>query len=90
MQVKLLVFHVKHHIFTSIIRWMDTSISMSAGMTVIEADIPTGFVVMNDDLRAYVQSGRVPTLRRAEFKNRTVAFYLDYVSCSYANIIGQK
>ena len=49
-------------------------------MTVIEADIPTGYVVMNDDLREYVQSGVVPQLRRAEFKNRTMTFYLDYVS----------
>ena len=48
-------------------------------MTVLEADLPTGFVVMNDDMREYVQSGIVPTLRRAEFKNRTMTFYLDYV-----------
>ena len=49
-------------------------------MVVIEMDMPTGYVVMNDDLREYVQSGAVPTLGRAEFFNKKVNFYLDSVS----------
>ncbi len=51
-------------------------------MVVMEMDIPTGYVVMNDKLRSYVQSGVVPTLSRAEFYSRKVVFYLDYVSCN--------
>ena len=51
-------------------------------MVVIEMDIPTGYVVMNDRLREYVKSGAVPTLSRAEFYDRKVVFYLDYVSTS--------
>lgn len=49
-------------------------------MAVMEIDIPTGYVVMNDELRLYVQSGAVPTLSRAEFYDKKTIFYLDYVS----------
>lgn len=48
----------------------------------MEVDIPTGFVVMNDTLRSYVQARIVPNLKRAEFYYRKVVFYFDYVSCS--------
>jgi hypothetical protein len=49
-------------------------------MVVIEVGIPNGYVVMNDDLRAYVRSGEVPTLGGAEWYDRKVIFYFDYVS----------
>ena len=43
-------------------------------------DLPTGYIVMNNHLREYVQSGVVPTLNRAEFYDKKIVFYLDYVS----------
>ena len=49
-------------------------------MVVMEMDLPTGYIVLNDNLRDYVRSGKVPTLNRAEYYNRKIVFYLDYVS----------
>ena len=63
-------------------RWTRDDLRNKTGMVVIEMDIPTGYVVMNDRLREYVKSGAVPTLSRAEFYDRKVVFYLDYVSTS--------
>lgn len=65
--------------FNPCVRWVRPDISNTSGMTVLEMDIPTGYKVTNDVLRAYAQSGRVPTLRRAESYNRKVVFYFDYV-----------
>jgi len=52
---------------------------MTTGLTVMEVELPTGYVIMNDDMRLYVQSGEVPTLRRAFYYSKKVVFYLDYV-----------
>ena len=41
--------------------------------------LPTGFVIINDVLREYVQSGEVETLSRAEYYDRKVVFYFDEV-----------
>ena len=46
----------------------------------LEIDLPTGYIVMNDTLRDYVRSGVVPNLRRAEFYGRKIVFYFNYVS----------
>ena len=59
--------------------WSRKDISMTTGLTVLEVELPTGYVIMNDDLRLYVQSGDVPTLRRAFYYSKKVVFYLDYV-----------
>ncbi|KAK2182230.1 hypothetical protein NP493_362g02042 [Ridgeia piscesae] len=60
-------------------RWKRKDISMTTGLTVMEVELPTGYVIMNDDMRLYVQSGEVPTLRRAFYYSKKVVFYLDYV-----------
>jgi hypothetical protein len=49
-------------------------------MAVMEIDIPTGYIVMNDTLRDYVRSNLVPNLKRAEFYGRKIVFYFSYVS----------
>ena len=59
--------------------WLRKDISNTTGLTVLEVELPTGYVIMNDDLRLYVQSGEVPTLRRAFYYSQKVVFYLDYV-----------
>ena len=68
---------------TSCARWSRPDISNHSGMAVLEIDVPTGYVVTNDVLRAYAQSGDVPLLRRAESYDRKVIFYFDYVSNYY-------
>jgi len=60
-------------------RWARPDISRRSGLAALEVHIPTGYVVTNDVLRRYVQSGEVPTLRRAERYARKVVFYFDYV-----------
>jgi hypothetical protein len=59
----------------------------TSGLSVLEIDIPTGYVIMNDTLRDYVRSGVVQNLRRAEFYGRKVVFYFSYVSGSSRNIM---
>ncbi|XP_059162065.1 LOW QUALITY PROTEIN: C3 and PZP-like alpha-2-macroglobulin domain-containing protein 8 [Physella acuta] len=59
--------------------WLYTEKSKTSGLTVMEIDIPTGYVVMNDTLRDYVKSGVVPNLKRAEHYQRKVVFYFDYL-----------
>ena len=68
---------VENIIFCS---WVYQTRSLTSGLAVLEVDIPTGYVVMNDTLRNYVRSGMVPNLKRAEFYGRKVVFYFDYVS----------
>lgn len=64
------------------IKWLYTERSLEAGLTVLEIDIPTGFVVTNHTLKEYVRSGQTPNLRRAEFYYRKVVFYFDKVDTS--------
>lgn len=59
---------------------MYTEKSMETGLTVLEIDLPSGYVAMNNTLRDYVRSGKVPNLRRAEMYYKKIVFYFDYVS----------
>jgi hypothetical protein len=61
-------------------RWVYQERSLTSGMAVMEIDIPTGYIVMNDTLRDYVRSNLVPNLKRAEFYGRKIVFYFSYVS----------
>ena len=70
-------FNVEHFLLN---RWTRPDLREKTGMVVIEMDLPTGYIVMNNHLREYVQSGVVPTLNRAEFYDKKIVFYLDYVS----------
>lgn len=63
-----------------IFRWVYLDKSQESGLTVLEIDIPTGYVIMNHTLRDYVNSGIVPNLKRAEFYYRKVVFYFSHVS----------
>ena len=67
------------HCAYSSYRWVRPDLGEQTGMSVMEVDMPTGYVIMNDVLRRYVQSGVVPALRRAEYYARRVTFYFDYV-----------
>ncbi|XP_076469788.1 CD109 antigen-like [Babylonia areolata] len=65
------------------VRWIYTERSLTSGLAVLEIDIPSGFIVMNDTLRDYVRSQLVPNLKRAEFYGRKVVFYFNYLDESY-------
>ncbi|XP_046585013.1 LOW QUALITY PROTEIN: murinoglobulin-1-like [Haliotis rubra] len=64
------------------VSWAYTEKSLTSGLAVLEIDIPTGYMVMNNTLREYVQSGIVPNLRRAEFYGRKVVYYFEYLDQS--------
>ncbi|XP_055892053.1 C3 and PZP-like alpha-2-macroglobulin domain-containing protein 8 isoform X3 [Biomphalaria glabrata] len=64
---------------TNCVSWLYTEKSLTSGLAVLEVDIPTGYVVMNDTLRDYVRSNRVPSLKRAEHYDRKVIFYFEYL-----------
>lgn len=49
-------------------------------MAVLDVTIPTGYIVQQQDLDAYIRSRYVPGLQRARFQERKVLFYFDYVS----------
>lgn len=49
-------------------------------MAVLDVTIPTGYIVQQQDLDAYIISRRVRNLQRAKFLERKVFFYFDYVS----------
>ena len=68
------------HKVTMCCRWIYTQRSYTSGLSVMEIDVPSGYVVMNDTLRDYVRSGLTPNLKRAEFYGRKVVFYFNYVS----------
>ncbi|KAL8603129.1 hypothetical protein ACOMHN_059301 [Nucella lapillus] len=64
-------------------RWVYRESSLTSGLAVLEVDIPSGYIVMNDTLRDYVRSQLVPNLKRAEFYGRKVVFYFNYLDESY-------
>ncbi|XP_071092281.1 CD109 antigen-like [Haliotis cracherodii] len=64
------------------VSWAYTEKSLTSGLAVLEIDIPTGYMIMNNTLREYVQSGIVPNLRRAEFYSRKIVFYFEYLDQS--------
>ncbi|CAL1532738.1 unnamed protein product [Lymnaea stagnalis] len=67
---------------TNCVSWLYEEKSKTSGLAVLEVDIPTGYVVMNDTLRDYVRSGVVPNLKRAEHYDRKVIFYFEYLDAS--------
>lgn len=67
---------------TPCVRWVYTERSQQSGLTVLEIDLPTGFVIMNHTLRDYVRSKQVPNLKRAEMYYNKVVFYFSHVDTS--------
>lgn len=48
-------------------------------MAVLDVTIPTGYIIQQQKLDAYVLSRNVRNLQRARFQERKVLFYFDYV-----------
>ncbi|XP_026320677.1 uncharacterized protein LOC113230803 [Hyposmocoma kahamanoa] len=59
--------------------WTLLEESPRSGMAVLEVGIPTGYMIQQQKLDAYVLSRRVPTLQRAKFLPAKMLFYFDYL-----------
>ncbi|XP_047030679.1 CD109 antigen [Helicoverpa zea] len=60
--------------------WTMLEESPRSGMAVLEVGVPTGYMLQQQRLDAYVLSRRVPTLQRAKYTPTKVLFYFDYLS----------
>lgn len=54
--------------------------SLRSGMAVLDVAIPTGYIIQQQKLDAYILSRQVRNLQRAKFLDKKVVFYFDYVS----------
>lgn len=49
-------------------------------MAVLDITIPTGYIIQQQKLDAYILSQSVRNLQRARFQERKVLFYFNFVS----------
>lgn len=57
--------------------------SPRSGLAVLDVAIPTGYIVQQQNLDAYVLQRTVPNLQRARFFPGKLLFYFDYVTSLY-------
>lgn len=62
-----------------VFRWTYTEESPRSGLAVLDVTIPTGYIIQQQKLDAYVRSQSVNRLQRARFLEQKVVFYFDYV-----------
>ncbi|CAG5055792.1 unnamed protein product [Parnassius apollo] len=68
-----------HVDYRSCASWTLVSESERSGMAVLEVGVPTGYMIQQQRLDAYVLSRTVPTLQRAKFQPDKLLFYFDYL-----------
>ncbi|XP_066263111.1 CD109 antigen [Euwallacea similis] len=68
-----------HITYVSCQRWTNFNESHRSGMAILDITVPTGYIVQQQDLDAYVISRRVRNLQRAKFEERKVYFYFDFL-----------
>lgn len=61
-------------------RWTNLNESVRSGMAVLDITIPTGYIIQQQKLDAYILSQSVRNLQRARFQERKVLFYFNFVS----------
>lgn len=64
------------------VSWQYQDRSKESGLSVLEIDVPSGYVVMNHTLRNIVRRGVPANLKRAEFYFRKVVLYFSYLDSS--------
>ncbi|XP_052062550.1 CD109 antigen-like [Mytilus californianus] len=64
------------------VSWVYQTRSKQAGLSVLEIDVPSGYVVMNHTLRNIVRQGVPANLKRAEYYARKVVLYFSYLDNS--------
>ncbi|XP_014295183.1 CD109 antigen [Microplitis demolitor] len=68
-----------HINYLSCQRWTNINESERSGMAVLDVTIPTGYIIQQQNLDAYVRAREVRNLQRARFTERKVLFYFDYL-----------
>ncbi|XP_049816717.1 CD109 antigen isoform X1 [Schistocerca nitens] len=68
-----------HITYTSCQRWTNLNESVRSGMAVLDVAIPTGYIIQQQKLDAYILSRQVRNLQRARFLEQKVVFYFDYL-----------
>lgn len=69
-----------HIEFQGCASWTLLEESPRSGMAILEVGVPTGYMIQQQVLDAYVLSRRVPTLQRARYTPTKTIFYFDYLS----------
>ncbi|XP_035435862.2 CD109 antigen [Spodoptera frugiperda] len=69
-----------HIEFQGCASWTLTQESPRSGMAVLEVGVPTGYMIQQQKLDAYVLARKVPTLQRAKYLTTKILFYFDYLS----------
>ncbi|PNF16401.1 hypothetical protein B7P43_G10516 [Cryptotermes secundus] len=75
-------FHGRNHshiTYRCCQRWTNLNESVRSGLAVLDVTIPTGYIVQQQDLDAYIRSRQVRNLQRARFQERKVLFYFDFL-----------
>lgn len=68
-----------HITYQSCQSWIYTEESPRSGMAVLDITIPTGYMIQQQKLDAYVRNQEVKNLQRARFLEQKVVFYFDYL-----------
>lgn len=68
-----------HITYRSCQRWTYMNESERSGMAVLDVTIPTGYMIQQQKLDAYILSRSVRNLQRARFADRKILFYFDYL-----------
>ncbi|EFA07485.1 CD109 antigen [Tribolium castaneum] len=71
--------NMSHITLFSCQRWNHLGESPRSGLAVLDVTIPTGYIVQQQDLDAYILSRQVRNLQRARFSERKVLFYFNYL-----------
>lgn len=74
--------NMSHLDFISCQRWTLLNESERSGMAILDVTIPTGYIIQQQKLDAYILSRRVQNLQRAKFVENKILFYFNYVSIS--------
>lgn len=64
-------------------RWTYIDESPRSGLAVLDIAIPTGYIMQQQNLDAYVLQKTVPNLQRARFFPGKLLFYFDYVTSKF-------
>jgi CD109 antigen len=54
--------------------------SIRSGMAVLDVAVPTGYIIQQQKLDAYILSRQVRNLQRAKYTEKKLSFYFDFVS----------
>ncbi|KAL1110500.1 hypothetical protein AAG570_008028 [Ranatra chinensis] len=68
-----------HIDYNSCQKWTNPEESVRSGMAVLDVTIPTGYIIQQQKLDAYVRTGNVRNLLYARSQERKVLFYFNYL-----------